>query len=87
MTDIKIYGSLGSEKRAEENRLCRQVTKEISNLEVSQRQRTLIIYLLALELENIEHMRAIADLVKELAGKDLFLSQEGETDGSIDAKE
>lgn len=79
-----MYGALGSEKRAEENKLCRQIVREISTLEVSQRQRTMVIYLLALELENIEHMRAITDLVKDLAGKDLFLSQEGETDGSID---
>lgn len=84
MTDIIKYGTLNSEKRAEENKLCRQIVREISTLEVSQRQRTMIIYLLALELEDIENMRAITELVKELAGKDLFLSYEGDNNGSID---
>lgn len=84
MTDVTKYGELGSEKHAEENKLCRQIVREISTLEVSQRQRTLVIYLLALELENIEHMRAITDLVKELAGNDLFLSHEGDKNGTID---
>lgn len=79
------YGQARSEKLAEENQTCRQIVKEIGNFGISERQRALIIYLLALELENAGHMQAIAGLVKDLVGKEMFVSGEVEgTGGSID---
>lgn len=86
MSDVTKYGTLNSEKLAEENRLCRQIVREISTLEISERQRKFLIYLLALELEDIEMMRSVTALVKDLAGKEIFISQdEGENNGSPDA--
>jgi len=75
------YGKLPSEKLAEENQTCRQIVKNISEFGVTQRQMTMIIYLLALELENTEQMQVITQTVKELCGKELFLTQQG-NDGS-----
>lgn len=69
-----IYGQqLASEKVAEENTYCRQIVSEISQFGVNQRQRMMIIYLLALELENAEELRAVCDVVREVRG-DVFVS-------------
>jgi len=43
---------------------CRDIVKEIKSFGVNQRQIIFIIDLLALELENMEHVRAIRDAVK-----------------------
>lgn len=79
MDDVVRYGRLSSEKSAEENLVCRQVVREISNFGVTQRQSLMIIYLMALELENIEHMQVITQTIKGLCGE-LFLTDE-ETSG------
>jgi hypothetical protein len=76
------YGQLKSEKLAEENTVCRQIVKEIANFGVTQRQQLLIIYLLALELENTEQMQNITALVRELAGSDLLLIDQEGSDGT-----
>ena len=80
MTDPVRYGQLKSEKVAEENLVCRPVAREISLFGLSERQRMMVIYLLAIELEDPEKMRVITSTVKEIAGDELFLSgnQEGE---------
>ncbi len=69
-----MYGQTVSEKMAEENLLCRQIVKEISLLGISERQRTFIIYLLATELENQEHVQAITSVVNDVTGRNVFLS-------------
>lgn len=74
MSDAKMYGQLKSEKLAEENQICRQMARNISLFGINERQRLLLIYLLAMEVENPEQMQAITTFVKELAGKDMFLS-------------
>jgi hypothetical protein len=85
-----MYGQMRSEKAAEERAACRQIVKEIGNYGVTQRQAMFIIYLLALELENVEHMRSITALVKDAGGDELFLVErdgaeiEGGSDGKID---
>jgi hypothetical protein len=61
------YGKTPSEKAAEENVVCRQIVSEINNFGVSQRQLLMIIFLLALQLENNVHMRELSTFVKELA--------------------
>lgn len=73
MNEIK-YGKLESEKTAEENELCRNIIKEISRFGISERQKVFLIYLLALELENVEHLRNITDVIKEISNENLFLS-------------
>lgn len=67
------YGTMPSERIVEENTACRAIVREVANYGVTQRQQLLLIYLLALELEDIEHMKAVTSLVRELGGKDLLL--------------
>lgn len=78
MNDPVRYGQLKSEKVAEENQVCRQIVREISLFGITERQRLLVIYLLAMELEDQDRMREITACVKELAGDELFLSAQQE---------
>lgn len=79
----QLYGQAQSEKRAAENLICRQIVREISNFGITQRQSLLVMYLLASELENVEQMRAITKLVRELGGEELFLSGTPESDKEV----
>jgi hypothetical protein len=69
------YGQLNSEKLAKENEECRKIVKEILNVGLTQRQQTFLIYLLSLELENIDHVKNLTDLIKEIAGDEIFISR------------
>jgi len=80
-----VYGQLQSEKIANENEMCRKLVREIAHFGITQRQQLYVIYLLALEIENIENMRAITSLLKEIAGSELFLTDPEHNDGKIDA--
>lgn len=71
---VKLYGQTQSEKRADENNVCRQIVREVNNFGITQRQTLLLIYLLATELENIEQMKSITKLVRQLGGDELFVS-------------
>ena len=62
-----------SEIAADENNVCRQIVREITNFQVNQRQTLVLIYLLAAELEDVGHMKAITRFVRELGGSDIFL--------------
>lgn len=78
---VQRYGQMDSEKRVEENTTARQIVREVANFGITERQRLLIIYLLALELEDIESMRAITLVARECAGQEVFLTdavEEGE---------
>jgi hypothetical protein len=77
------YGQLTSEKLAKENEECRKVVHEILNIGVSQRQLMFLIYLLSLELENIEYVQALADVIKEIAGDQIFISKRENDNGTI----
>lgn len=68
-----MYGQAQSEKTAEENQVCRQIVREVNNFGISQRQTLMVMYLLACELENVEHMRALTKMIRELGGNELFL--------------
>lgn len=68
-----LYGESDTDKLAKENHVARQIVKEINDFGVNDRQRWLIIYSLALELENVEEMREIVGLIKELKSG-IFLS-------------
>lgn len=83
MSSPVLYGQAQSEKRAEENTVCRQMLREINNFGITQRQSLFLIYLLASELENVEQMRAITKLVRELGGEELFLSGKPEPDAEV----
>jgi len=78
-----LYGQAQSEKRAEENQVCRQIVREINNFGITQRQTLMVMYLLASELENIEHMKALTKQIRELGGEDLFLSGAPEPDKEV----
>ena len=69
-----VYGSTKSETLAEENLRCRMIAKEIINLQLTDRSIWMIMYNLALELENNEDMKMAADFIKEYKGHELFVS-------------
>jgi len=78
----EMYGTLQSEKIAEENNQCRQIVKEISLFGITDRQRLLIISLLAMELESVDHMKRVTSCINDLAGSEIFIS--GKVEGDID---
>jgi len=77
----QVYGQLSSEKISKENEECRRIVKEILNVGLSQRQQMFLIYLLSLELENINHVKDLTDVIKEIAGDEIFVSRSD--DGKI----
>lgn len=72
---MQTFGQLPSEKLAKENEECRRIVKEVLNIGITQRQTMFLIYLLSLELENIEYVKSLTDLIKEIAGDDIFVSR------------
>lgn len=69
------YGELGSEKLAAESQVARQIVREIDHFGINDRQRWLVIYNLALELENIDEMKKLTSFIKEVKGDNLFISR------------
>ena len=82
MSQPTLYGQAQSEKFADENKACRQIVKEINNFGVTQRQMLMIVYLMAMELENIDHMRTITKLVRQIC-PEMFLIGTVEPDHEI----
>lgn len=78
---MQTFGQFSSEKLASENEDCRKIVKEILNVGLTQRQQMFLIYLLSLELENINHVKDLTDVIKEIAGDEIFLSRSD--DGKI----
>jgi hypothetical protein len=64
------------DKKAEENLACRNIVREIVKFGVSQRQMMFIIYLLGLEIHDIEIMREITSMVKALSPESFVSSTE-----------
>jgi len=58
------------------------MVREINNFGITQRQSLLLIYLIALELENTDHMRTITQVVRGLTD-DLMLIGAAEPDQEI----
>jgi len=77
------YGQLNSEKLAKENEDCRKIVKEILNIGLTQRQQMLLIYLLSLELENIDYVQTLTDAIKDIAGDQIFISKREDNNGTI----
>lgn len=71
----EIFGKLQSEKLVEESKVAHQIVSEINHFQINDRQRWLIIYYLSLELENIEEMKELTGLIKDLKGDSLFVSK------------
>ena len=63
---MELYGQTRAEKLAEENNTARKIVSEISNYGVSDRQRWLIMYYLALEIEDVEKMQETTAFLKEI---------------------
>jgi poly-D-alanine transfer protein DltD len=68
-----LYGSSKYEKFAVENEFCRQIVKEINNVGVTQRQMLMIVYLISLELEDVEKMQILTQTLRELGKDELFI--------------
>ena len=81
MTVINHYGQMRSERLAEENKVAREIVREIGNFGVNERQRWLIIYQLALELENIDDLKALTTFVKERKSDAIFIADKDVDDG------
>jgi len=62
----ELYGKTNADKLAEENEIARKIVREISQFEVTERQKYLIMYYLSLELEDIENAQEISSFFKEL---------------------
>lgn len=71
----KIYGELESEKIASENNIARRIVKEINDFGINDRQRWMIIKLIALEIECVDHMKALVGVIDELKGEEIFVSR------------
>ena len=72
---MQIYGQLTAEKCSIENEDCRNIVKEVLNAGLTQRQHLLLIYLLSMELENVEYVQTIMGTIKDLAGDEIFISK------------
>lgn len=70
-----LYGQMQSEKMAEDSRAAHEIVKEINNFGISDRQRWLVIYYLALELENVTEMQELTGYIREVKGDNLFISK------------
>lgn len=62
----ELYGSLQADKLAEEQATARKIVSEINNFGISERQRWLIMYYLALEIEDVEKMQEVTSFLKEV---------------------
>ena len=86
MQGSAIYGEMQSDKLVADNEVVHQIVKEIGHFGVNDRQRWLIIYYLAMELESIEEMKSLTSYIKERKGKEIFITKmygaEEEQDGS-----
>lgn len=75
MNNVEKYGEFESEKLAKEKQVARDIVKEISNFGISESQRWMVIYFLALEIENHFEMQSLTDLIREIKS-DIFISKE-----------
>lgn len=80
-----MYGQISSEKITNENTVIRDIVREISNIGINERQRLFLIYLLSLELENIELLKKITSLVKSDSNESVLLIGKDNDDGPIDS--
>jgi hypothetical protein len=79
-----LYGQLQSEKLAKDNQIAREIVREIGNFGINDRQRWLVMYHLAMELENVDEMKEVTSFIKDVKGTDIFVSKlySGEEDSN-----
>lgn len=75
MQESNLYGQLPSEKMAEDSKVAHEIVREVNNFGISDRQRWLTIYYLAMELENISEMQELTGYIREVKGDNLFISK------------
>jgi hypothetical protein len=66
MVNIKQYGITAEEHDADDMHKCRQIVRTLNQYGIIEKQRLKLIYLLALELENRDHLQEITSLIKRL---------------------
>jgi len=71
MSEIKSYGSTEDELDVKDRARCRDIVQEILNFGVTQKQIVQLVYLLSLELENIEEMRYLSNACKAVANDEI----------------
>lgn len=75
---LPVFGkSTTSEKIAQENLTCREIVRELLTFEINQRQIFFIMYLLSLEIEDVESMREMVGVIQTLR-PDIFVSSMGD---------
>jgi len=67
---------------AEENEVCRKIVSVINEFGISDKQRSMLLYLLSLELEDITKMQEVTSFLREIFF-DVFLVQGEEENGSL----
>lgn len=75
MTQTTMFGELESEKLAKDSQVAREIVREIGHFGINDRQRWLILYYLAMEVENVEEMKELTGFIKEVKGSDLFITR------------
>lgn len=83
MNQQKI-GEFKVERDAKQNLLCRQIVHEIMNFGVNDRMILKIIATLAMNIENVEHMKAITHFLQNLKDADITLINRIEDDERVD---
>lgn len=86
MDGVVRYGQTSTERLVDESRIARDIVREIGNFGITERQRWLIINALALELENVEDLKALTGFIREHKGAQLFLSGNEEVDSGTPSK-
>ena len=71
MNKIKKYGETKTDRWAFESQKSREIVSEIMNFGINQDQLNQIINLLALELENRDHMNEYRNVFKNIQKSDL----------------
>jgi hypothetical protein len=82
---IQRYGEMESEKLANEKQIARQIVKEINNFGINERQRWMIIHMLAMEMENMDDLRELTSFIKEYKS-DIFITGGEVFNGQINTK-
>lgn len=59
------YGELSSEKLAEEKLFCRKILEEINRVGITQRQKLFLMYIMSLELEDVQARNDLAIVTKD----------------------
>lgn len=65
---------MSSEKDVAEREIVHKIVSEINNVGITDRQRWLLIYSLALELENVGDMQELCQFIKDLKADSIFLT-------------